>query len=111
MASQTVSVPAATAVVGYDLLTSIPEAQISGSARVLRMAAIAGSAASGDTQVDVRVGGRRIGSLINGSIGGIDLTRDARYFAAYVPAGSRLQLLVVAAPATSPINAAIDYDE
>lgn len=99
------SIAAATAVVGYDLLTNIPQARTSGANRVLRAAGLAGSAAALDTRVGVFVGGNKIGQIFNVSTGHVQNDRDLTDFGdAFIPAGDPLSLLVEDAPVTNPIN-------
>jgi len=103
-----ISVAAAVAVVGYDLLTNRPDVQSSAGARVLRAVALTGSAAAGDTVVDFKVGNRTVATLYNTATG--FPTNDASKFpTAYsVPAGSPLSVIVTDAPATNPINLLVD---
>jgi len=99
------SIAAATAVVGFDLMTNLPFARVSGADRVLRAAGLAGSAAALDTRVGVFVGGAKIGQLFNAAVGHVQNDRDLSDFGdAFIPAGEALALLVEDAPATNPIN-------
>lgn len=99
------SIAAATAVVGYDLLSNLPYARVSGGDRVLSAAGLAGSAAALDTRVGVFIGGVKIGQLFNVSTGHVNNDRDLNDFGdAFIPAGESLSLLVEDAPATNPIN-------
>jgi len=112
MAVYETSVAAATAAVGYDLLTSLPYVRTSGGGRVLRALGIAGSAAAQDTRVGVQIGGVKIGQLYNGAIGGINNDRDMTDFGdAWIPPGEALAVLVEDAPATNPINIRIVVEE
>lgn len=108
MALNVLSVPAATAVVGYDLLTNRPEISSAGRGRVLRSIALTGSAAAGDTVVDIKVGDRTVATLYNSATG--FPTNDASKFDTQygVPAGSAVSAIVVDAPATNPINLLLD---
>lgn len=106
------SIAAATAVVGFDLLSNIPEARTTGGHRALRAAGIAGSAAALDTRVGVYVGGRRIGRLFNAATGHVNNDRDMTDFGdAYIPPGESLALTVEDAPVTNPINFRIVIEE
>jgi len=106
------SVPAATAVVGYDLLSSRPESQVSGGHRVLRLGALAGSAAAGDARIGLMVGGQRIATLFNTATGFPQTDRDGRDLGdAYVPPGERVSALVEDAPATNPLNILLVIEE
>jgi len=112
MASYEESVAAATATVGYDLLTALPYVRQSGSDRILRKAALAGSAAAGDTRVDLTVGGVPVGRLFNVSTGFPNSDRDMRSMGdALIPAGEALSAIVADAPATNPINLLIEIEE
>lgn len=112
MAVYEVSVPAATAVVGYDLLSTLPYARVSGGGRVLRSAGVAGSAAAQDARVGVLVGGVKIGQLYNGATGGVSGDRDMTDFGdAWIPPGESLSVLVEDAPATNPLNLRIVIEE
>jgi len=108
MALAILSVAAATAVVGYDLLTNRPDIQNSASNRVLRAIGLTGSAAAGDTVVDFKVGNRTVATLYNTATG--FPTNDASKFpTSYsVPAGSPVSIIVTDAPATNPINVLVD---
>ena len=108
MALTTVSIAAAVAVVGYDLLTNRPEITSSQRQRVLRGCALTGSAAAGDTVVDIKVGNRTIATLYNTGTG--FPTQDASFFkTSYrVPPGAPISAIVTDAPATNPINLLLD---
>lgn len=102
------SVAAATAVLGHDLLTNRPDIANSASRRTLRSIALTGSAAAGDTVVDIKVGNRTVATLYNTSTG--FPTADASQFAtAYlVPPGAPVSVIVTDAPVTNAINLLID---
>jgi len=108
MALSTVSVAAAVAVLGYDLLTSRPDISVAGRNRVLRALALTGSAAAGDSAIDVKIGNVVVATLYNSGTG--FPTADASTFkTAYnVPAGTPLSLIVVDAPVTNALNALVD---
>lgn len=108
MALSIISVAAAVAVVGYDLLTNRPDIQNSGANRVLRAVALTGSAAAGDSVVDFKVGNRVVATLYNTATG--FPTADASKFPTsyMVPAGSPLSVIVTDAPATNPLNLLVD---
>lgn len=108
MALTTVSVPAATAVLGYDLLTNRADVASAGRRRIIRGLSLTGSAVAGDARVDVKVGANIVGTLYNSALG--FPTQDASFFkTAYnVPAGSAISVIVTDAPATNAINLLID---
>jgi len=108
MALTILSVAAAVAVVGYDLLTNRPDIANSARPRVLRGIALVGSAAAGDTVVDIKVGNRTVSTLYNTATG--FPTADASLFATSfaVPGGSPLSAIVTDAPATNALNLLVD---
>lgn len=103
-----VSIPAATAVLGYDLLTNRPDVAISGRPRVLRALGLTGSAAVGDSAADFKVGNRVVASLYNNATGfpAADSGKFETSFA--IPAGEPLSIIVTDAPATNALNALVD---
>ena len=112
MATFETSVAAATAVVGFDLLTDLPFVRQSGGNRILRRAALAGSAAAGDTRIGLTIGGVPVGRLFNGAVGFPQSDRDMRSMGdAFIPAGEALSALVEDAPATNPINLLVEIEE
>lgn len=108
MALTMISIAAATAVVGYDLLTNRPDVQSAAQGRTLRSVALTGSAAAGDTVVDIKVGNRTVATLYNTATG--FPTNDASKFdtSYVVPPGSPVSVVVTDAPATNPINLLVD---
>lgn len=108
MALTILSIPAATAALGYDLLTNRPDIASSQGQRVLRAIALTGSAAAGDTIVDVKVGNRTVITLYNTATG--FPTNDASKFpTSYsVPPGSPVSVIVTDIPATNALNLLID---
>ena len=104
-----VSVAAATAVVGYDLARDTTWQQ-SSQPRVLRGAALAGSAAALDTKAEVFRGSVKIGELYNTATGAP--TRDHLFpIGAYIPPNEEVRVLVTDAPGTNPINLLMDFEE
>lgn len=103
-----VSVAAATAVVGYDLLTNRPDIATAGHRRTLRAVGLTGSAAAGDAAVDIKVANRTVASLFN-SATGFPAADSAKFNTSFlVPAGAPVSIIVTDAPATNPLNALID---
>ena len=112
MATFETSVAAATAVVGYDLLTDLPYVRQTGGNRVLRRAGLAGSAAAGDSRVGIQVGGVPVGRLFNVNTGFVNSDRDMRSMGdAFIPAGEALSALVEDAPTTNPLNLLVEVEE
>lgn len=108
MALSIVSVAAATAVLGADLLANRPDIASGAGKRVLRSLGLTGSAAIGDSSVDVKVGNRTVATLFNNAT---DFpTNDAgKFTTAYlVPPGSPVSVVVTDAPVTNPLNLLID---
>jgi hypothetical protein len=108
MALSMVSVAAATAVLNYDLLSGRPDIAVSGANRVIRALGLTGSAAAGDTSVDVKVGNVTVSTLFNTATG--FPTADAAKFPTqyFVPAGTPISVIVTDAPVTNAINLLID---
>jgi len=108
MALTIISVAAATAVVGYDLLTNRPDIANSSQRRVLRALALTGSGAAGDTVTDIKVGNRTVATLYNTATG--FPTNDASKFPTsyLVPPGSPVSVIVTDAPVTNALNLLID---
>jgi len=108
MALSTVSVAAATAVLGYDLLTSRVDIATGAGRRVIRALGLTGSTAAGDTSVDVKVGSRVVATLFNSGTG-FPLNDASKFPTQYlVPPGSPISVVVTDAPATNAINLLID---
>jgi len=108
MALSIISIAAATAVLGYDLLTNRPDIATSAQRRTLRALGLTGSGAAGDTVVDFKVGNRTVATLYNTATG--FPTNDASKFpTAYnVPPGSPVSVVVTDAPVTNALNLLID---
>lgn len=107
MASYVRSVAAATAVVGYNLLSQAEEKQ-SSRRRTLVGAGLAGSAAAGDTECEVKAGARTVANLFNLATG--FPTRDhVMRVGEVIEANEELQVLVKDAPATNAINLILDF--
>ncbi len=103
MPSYTTSVAAATAVVGYDLLTGEPQAR-SPKNRALMSIAFTGSAVIGDCKVDVYIDEVRVGSFFNSALLTPQTNRDRQMLEAlFVPAGAQLRVIVTDAPASNPV--------
>lgn len=96
------SIAAATAVVGYDLLTDNRQ-QVLPYPRVILGLKLTGSAAAGDTKVELWVGERRIGEYFNTNTG-YGNADDIQPVNTPVPPGTPIHLIVVDAPNTNPIN-------
>ncbi len=108
MALTQVSVLAATGVLGYDLLSGRPDVSSSGRPRVIRALSLTGSAAVGDSRVQVKVGSSVVATLYNSATG--FPTQDGSTFKTQyaVPPGSAISVIVDDAPVTNPLNLLID---
>lgn len=108
MALSVISVAAATAVVGYDLLTNRPDIATSSQRRVLRAVGLTGSAAAGDAAVDIKVSARTVATLFNSGTG-FPLADASKFDTQFeVPAGAPVSAIVTDAPATNPLNLLVD---
>jgi hypothetical protein len=98
-----VSVAAATAVVGYDLFRD-QTWRVSARSRRLRGLAVAGSAAAGDTAVDLYVDQHWVGRFYNLATGWPTMDHMVPLKGNYVPPGATVACIVADAPLTNPIN-------
>jgi|TARA_Y100000310_G_scaffold337751_1_gene425649 N-acetylglutamate synthase/N-acetylornithine aminotransferase len=107
MALQQVSIAAATAVVGYDLLKdAIFQSQP--FRRRIVAAGVAGSAAALDTEIRLTIGSNEIAQMFNSSTGAVTKNADMFRLGDIVPPNQQLHAYVTDAPATNPINVALD---
>lgn len=106
MSAFEVSVSAATAVLDYDLFQN-QTWKTSSRNRVLRGAAVKGSAAGGDTKVSIRVGQVEVAALYNNATG-FPNRDDIISLGVPVPAGMPISAIVADAPTTNPINVLVD---
>jgi len=104
------SVAAATAVVGYDLATGTIWQQQSVD-RALTGFALTGSAAAGDTKVDLYVDTVKVGEYYNTVTGFPTMDHLKPVDRIFVPAGSLLHIYVTDAAATNPINGILMWEE
>lgn len=102
MAAVEVSIAAAVAVVGFNLLSNSPHRQASRT-RNLRAAALRGSAAAGDTEIQVLVNQTEVARMFNTNTG-FPNRDDLKAIGVNVPANAELSVIIVDAPATNPIN-------
>jgi len=108
MALTTVSVAAASAPLGHDMLANRQDVAVSSARRVIRGLSVVGSAAAGDSRVQVKVGANVVATMYNTATG--FPTYDASTFRTnyLVPAGSPISIIVDDAPVTNPLNVLID---
>lgn len=107
MPSYTVSLAAATAVVGFDLADG-ERWKEQGNDRVLLGVALCGSAAEGDSEVDLFVDETRIATIFNTKLLFPD-EDDLIDIGVQVPANSEFSAVVIDAPATNPLNLRVDF--
>lgn len=100
----TVSVAAATAIVGYDLFQN-ERWNVSSRPRVIRGLACVGSAAINDANFDLYVEDRYIGKFYNTKAGVVGaINDDIKHLGAiFVAPGSKISAIVADAPTTNPI--------
>lgn len=108
MANVTIATPAATAILGYNLLQNRPDVQSAGRNRTLRGFALTGSAVIGDCSVDIKVGDRVVGTFFNSALLTPNADRDVMPLSVYVPAGVPVSVIVTDAPATSILYVMLD---
>jgi hypothetical protein len=104
------SVAAATAVVGYDLLVGLPWSR-SPANRIITGIGYTGSAAIGDSAVDVFVDEVRIGTFYNTRLGMGNKDDIFPQPGNFVPAGALVRVIVTDAPATNPVFLMLDMQE
>lgn len=102
-----VSVAAAVAVLGYDLLTGSVFKQ-STERRYLKGAALAGSAAAGDTKISILKGTTKIGELYNVTTG-FPTTDHLFGIGEWILPNDEITAEITDAPATNPINLNLDF--
>jgi len=108
MPLNTVSIAAATAVLGYDMLVTRNDISVAGRPRVLRALGLTGSAAAGDSALDIYIGTVRVATIYN-SATGFPTNDAAKFPCSYaVPMSTPVSVIVVDAPATNPLNLLID---
>lgn len=106
-AAYIVAVAAATAVVGYNLLTN-SEARQSTRQRVLVAASLTGSAAAGDAEVELKAGSRTIAKLANLATGYPTKDHFLRVGEIIAP-NEELGAFVLDAPATNALILGLDF--
>ena len=103
------SVPAATAIVGFDLLQGSTLRQSNKNRRIVAIG-LTGSAAALDTLCQLFIGQINVADIFNSATGAPD--RDSMFRVGdFVPAGVEVRMPVVDAPTTNPINPIIDFQD
>jgi len=110
MSSGTVSIAAATAIINYDLFVGARFKHMADRHRKLTGIKVTGSAAAGDTELELFVGTSYIGNFFNTAtgFGNADDVQDAD---ALIQAGEELFCIVKDAPTTNPINVQLIWNE
>lgn len=104
------SVAAAVAVLGYDLATN-QTWKTAGQNRMMNAIGLAGSAAVLDCKVDVMIGEVKVAELYNSSLLAVQKDTDMFRGGSLVPGGTPISIIVTDAPATSPLNVAVDLQD
>lgn len=107
MPSFTVGVPAATAVLGYDLFTG-ESWQRTPQSRVINELGVTGSAVIGDSRVELLIDEIRIGTFYNSALLVPQFDSMVNIGQLFVPGGALLRCLVRDAPVTSVLYIRID---
>ncbi|GAI11650.1 unnamed protein product [marine sediment metagenome] len=98
-----VSIPFATAVVGYDLFSQ-EKWNIASQPRVLNGIAVTGSAAAGDCEVELYVGMRLVTNIFNTALGFATRDHVQPLVGNFVPPGTKISCIVKTAPGTNPLQ-------
>lgn len=103
MPNYTVSVAAAVAVLNADLLTG-ERFKRTPQNRTLEGVALRGSAAAGDTEIEMFIDEVRVGAFFNNALTFPNNDDLLPLESLFIPGGAELQALVVDAATTNPIN-------
>lgn len=110
MPNYTVSVPAATAILNADLLTG-ERFKRTPQGRTLEGVALKGSAAPGDTEVEIFIDEVRVGDFFNNATGFPNNDDLLPLESLFIPGGAELQALVVDAATTNPVNLMLSLED
>ncbi|MEK7767593.1 MAG: hypothetical protein AAB368_15290 [bacterium] len=105
----TISIAASVAILAYDMMSSRVDIAIRGIARLIKGISLTGSAAAGDSAVEIFIAGQKQGTFYNSATG--FPTADAALFKVgpwLVPPSEPIRVPVVDAPATNPLNLQLD---
>jgi len=98
-----VTVAAATAVAGYDLMRDETQ-RVSAERRTINGIAVAGSTAAGDCSFNLYIGQHLVGRFYVKATGWPTRDHMAPLAGLYVPPGETISMIMVTAPTTNPIN-------
>lgn len=98
----------ATAVVGYNLLKD-KAWRIAPFPRSLLRVGFTGSAAIGDCDAEVRVGGAVIGTINNTKLGMASNQDDMLNLLSAIPANLEIEIVVTTAPTTNPVCVMLEF--
>lgn len=107
MSAVEVSIAAAVAVLGYNMLSNSPHRQ-SSKGRTLTAVAVRGSAAAGDSAVSVLVNQTEVARLFNTTTG-FPNRDDLVAVGEWIPPNAEVSAIVVDAPATNPLNLLFEF--
>jgi len=110
MPNFTVSVPAATAILGADLLLG-ERFKRTPQARTLEAIALTGSAVIGDAEIEVFIDEIRVGNFFNNALLFPNNDHLVSLESLFIPGSSELQAIVVDAAATSPLNLMLQLED
>jgi len=104
------SVAAATAVVGYDLLKDMVLSSVN-YGRNIRYIGLCGSAVIGDCKAELFIGANSVGEFRNTKLGfASGINTDFIEINAYVPANTKVSMIVRTAPTTNPLNPTLVFN-
>ena len=109
MSAVEISIAAATAVLGHNMLGNSIHRQ-SARQRTLRAVALAGSAAAGDSEVQVLIGATEVARKFNAATG-FPVREHLAAVGRRVPADTEVAVIVTDAPATNPLNLLMLFDD
>ncbi len=98
-----VTVPAATAIAGYDLARD-QTWRVAGKPRRLWGVRCAGSTAAGDCSFRLLIGQYEVGRFYNLATGWPTIDHNVPLKGNYVPPGETISLIMITAPTANPIN-------
>ncbi len=102
-----VSVPAATAIIGYDLFRD-QTWRVSSKARRLKAVWVAGSTAAGDCSFDLFIDQYHVGRFHNLAVGWPTKDHAIPLKGNYVPPGATIAAITSIQPTANPINVVLE---